>query len=267
LVLKIVEQVTEYQLNFQNIVNNSNIPYGIAPYLCKKNIMNILLVEDEQSLHDVIKLNLELEGHKVLSAFDGKKAIEIHQNSKCDLIILDIMMPHINGFDVCQTIRLEDQKTPIIFLSARDQTEDKIKGLEIGADDFLGKPFHMKELLLRIKNLIKRSDNNNDENHSEYSIGEFDINLKSYEITKEGILVEKLSEKQARLLKLLLDNENNVVSRKEILQKVWQYDTIPNTRTIDNVILSFRKIFESENTSYFQSVRGVGYKFSKKNTP
>lgn len=226
--------------------------------------MNILLAEDETSLHDVIKLNLELEGYKVLSAYDGKKAIELHQNSKIDLIILDIMMPHINGFDVCQTIRLEDQQTPIIFLSARDQIEDKIEGLEFGADDYLGKPFHMKELLLRIKNLIKRSTIEEYSEDSEYSIGEFDINLKSYEVTSGENFIEKLSEKQARLLKLLLDNENVVVSRKEILQKVWQYDTIPNTRTIDNVILSFRKIFETDNTSYFQSVRGVGYKFSKK---
>jgi two-component system alkaline phosphatase synthesis response regulator PhoP len=226
--------------------------------------MNILLAEDEHNLHDIIKLNLELEGYKVFSAFDGKKAIEIHQNSKIGLIILDVMMPLINGFDVCQTIRLEDQQTPIIILSARDQNEDKIEGLESGADDYLGKPFNMKELLLRIKNLIKRTSSDTASITLNYSIGDFDINLKSYEVNLHGKTVEKLSEKQARLLKLLLDNENIVVSRKEILQKVWQYDTIPNTRTIDNVILSFRKIFETDNTSYFQSVRGVGYKYSKK---
>lgn len=227
--------------------------------------MNILLAEDEHSLHDVIKLNLELEDYKIFSAYDGKKAIEIHQNSKIDLIILDVMMPYINGFDVCQTIRLEDQQTPIIILSARDQIEDKIEGLERGADDYLGKPFHMKELILRIKNLIKRSAVDEQTSDTDYTIGEFVINLKSYEVTKGNNIIEKLSEKQARLLKLLLDNENIVVSRKEILQKVWQYDTVPNTRTIDNVILSFRKIFETDNTSYFQSVRGVGYKYSEKN--
>ncbi len=227
--------------------------------------MNILLAEDEKSLHDIIKLNLELEGHKVLSAYDGKKAIEIHQNSKIDLIILDVMMPFINGFDVCQTIRLEDQKTPIIILSARDQIEDKIEGLEYGADDYLGKPFHMKELNLRIKSLLKRSTSEQQSSTSDYTIENFKINLKSFEVTKDDEVIEKLSEKQAKLLKLLLDNENVVVSRKEILQKVWQYDTVPNTRTIDNVILSFRKIFETGKHSYFQSVRGVGYKFSKKN--
>ena len=228
--------------------------------------MNILLAEDEQNLHEIIKLNLELEGYKVFSAFDGKKALEIHQNSKINLIILDVMMPYMNGFDVCQTLRLEDQETPIIFLSARDQIEDKLTGLENGADDYLGKPFHMKELLLRIKSLLKRSGHTSDDGVSQYQISNFKIDLKSYEVTLNGKLVEKLSEKQARLLKLLLDNKNNVVSRKEILQKVWQYDTIPNTRTIDNVILSFRKIFETANVSYFQSVRGVGYKYSEKTT-
>ena len=226
--------------------------------------MNILLAEDEQSLHEIIKLNLELEGYKVLSAFDGKKVLEIHQNSKINLIILDVMMPFMNGFDVCQTIRLKDQDTPIIFLSARDQVEDKLLGLENGADDYLGKPFHMKELLLRIKSLLKRTGNSSDEGISQYQINDFKIDLKSYEVTKNDVLIEKLSEKQARLLKLLLDNKNNVVSRKEILQKVWRYDTIPNTRTIDNVILSFRKIFENNKVSYFQSVRGVGYKYSEK---
>ncbi len=226
--------------------------------------MNILLAEDEQSLHEVIKLNLELEGYKVFSAFDGRKAVEIHQNSKIDLILLDVMMPLLNGLDVCQTIRLEDQKTPIIFLSARDQVEDKIQGLENGADDYMGKPFNMKELLLRIKNHLKRLESAESNSLSEYKIDDFTINLKSYEVMKGNEVVEKLSEKQARLLKLLMDNENIVVSRKEILQKVWQYDTIQNTRTIDNVILSFRKIFETDKHSYFQSVRGVGYKFSKK---
>ncbi len=228
--------------------------------------MNILLVEDEQSLHEVIKLNLELDGYKVFSAFDGRKAIEVHAKTKLDIIVLDIMIPHMNGFDVCKTIRISDKTTPIIFLSARDQVEDKIEGLESGADDYISKPFHMKELLLRIKTILKRTQPSNDSiDLSEYTIGDFLINFKSFEILKGGKVIEKLSNKQSKLLKLLIENKNEVVSRKDILQKVWEYDIVPNTRTIDNVILSFRKTFETEETSYFQSVRGVGYKFSEKN--
>jgi two-component system, OmpR family, alkaline phosphatase synthesis response regulator PhoP len=228
--------------------------------------MNILLAEDEQSLHEVIKLNLELEDYKVFSAFDGRKAIELHGKTKLDIIILDIMMPHINGFDVCKTIRLLDKTTPIIFLSARDQVENKIEGLESGADDYISKPFNMKELLLRIKTVLKRTQTSTESSElSEYTIGDFLINFKSFEVLKDGEVIERLSDKQSKLLKLLIENKNEVVSRKDILQKVWEYDIVPNTRTIDNVILSFRKTFENEQTSYFQSVRGVGYKFSEKN--
>ena len=118
--------------------------------------MNILLAEDERALHDAIKLNLELENFKVISAFDGAEAIQLHKSTKIDLILLDVMMPKFNGFDVCEKIRLSDQKTPILFLTARDEVDDKIKGLTMGADDYITKPFNMQELLLRIKNVFKR---------------------------------------------------------------------------------------------------------------
>jgi two-component system alkaline phosphatase synthesis response regulator PhoP len=226
--------------------------------------MNVLLVEDEKSLHEAIKLNLELEGFKVISAFDGSQAIDLHKNTKIDLILLDVMMPNLNGFDVCEKIRLSDQKTPILFLTARDDANDKIKGLTLGADDYITKPFNMKELLLRIKNILKRISPSEASSWHNYEINGHKIDLDSFTVEKSDNTEVHLSEKQAKLLKLLIDNKENVVSRKEILQKIWEYEKIPNTRTIDNVILSFRKIFDSGEDSHFQSVRGVGYKFTEK---
>ncbi|MCB9195583.1 MAG: response regulator transcription factor [Flavobacteriales bacterium] len=225
--------------------------------------MTILLVEDEPSLHEAIKLNLELEGYKIISAYEGQKAVNTHKSSKVDLILLDVMMPNLNGFDVCEKIRLSDQKTPILFLTALDSINDKLKGLSLGADDYICKPFNMSELLLRIKNILRRVGNE-ENSWSEYQINGHIIDLNSFEVRKSDNTIEPLSEKQAKLLKMLIDNKENVVSRKDILQKVWEYDTIPNTRTIDNVILSFRKIFDTKEESHFQSVRGVGYKFTEK---
>lgn len=225
--------------------------------------MNILLVEDEKTLHEAIRLNLELEGFKVISAFDGAEAVNLHKGTKIDLILLDVMMPKLNGFDVCEKIRLSDQKIPILFLTARDEIDDRIKGLTLGADDYITKPFNMKELLLRIKNILKRLNSEDTNIWSEYTINGHIIDLESFSVRKSDKTSVQLSEKQAKLLKLLIDNKENVVSRKEILQKIWEYERIPNTRTIDNVILSFRKIFDPSESSHFQSVRGVGYKFTE----
>lgn len=225
--------------------------------------MNILLVEDERSLHEAVKLNLELEGFRVISAYDGIQAIEIHKETKIDLILMDVMMPKLNGFDACEKIRLSDQKTPILFLTARDESDDRIKGLTLGGDDYITKPFNMKELDLRIKNILKRINPGNISSWNQYTINGNIIDLDSFSVLKKDGTTVQLSDKQAKLLKLLVDNKENVVSRKEILQKIWEYDRIPNTRTIDNVILSFRKIFDKSQSSYFQSVRGVGYKFTE----
>lgn len=227
---------------------------------------NILLVEDEENLHEAIKLNLDIEGYNVTSAYEGKDAIVKSKEKKFDLIILDVMLPDVNGFDICETIRLNDSQTPILFLTAKSDSEDKIKGLSIGGDDYLTKPFNIEEFLLRIKLLIKRSSNviSSSENLSVFSIGEFEINFNSFEVVEQNGSVYPMTKKQINLLKLLIDKKNQAVSRQEILEKVWGYEIYPTTRTIDNVILSFRKIFE-KNTSpntYFKSIRGVGYKFT-----
>ena len=223
----------------------------------------ILLVEDEENLHDAIKMNLELEGYFVASSYAGKDAIDKFRTSRFDLIILDIMLPEINGFDICEIIRLEDNIVPILFLTAKDSSQDKIRGLKAGGDDYLTKPFNLEELLLRVANLLKRLEITQTINHEEIiKIGNTKVNLKSYTTTSSTGLISQLSQRQSKLLKLLYERKNEVVSRAEILEKIWGYDVYPSTRTIDNVILSFRKIFEKDvpSNTYFKSVRGVGYK-------
>jgi len=228
---------------------------------------NILLVEDEENLHEAIKLNLDLEGYNVTSVFKGKDAIQKVKEKHFDTIVLDVMLPDVNGFDICETIHLNDQHTPILFLTAKSDSEDKIKGLSIGGDDYLTKPFNIEELLLRIKLLIKRSSLESSSNSLEnYEIGSYLVNFSSFEVVGKNKEVIALTKKQVNLLKLLIDKKNQAVSRQEILEKVWGYEIYPTTRTIDNVILSFRKIFESdqEPNTFFKSIRGVGYKFTPK---
>jgi len=227
---------------------------------------NILLVEDEENLHEAIKLNLDIEGYNVTSAYEGKDAIIKSKGKRFDLIILDVMLPDVSGFDICETIRLNDSQTPILFLTAKSDSEDKIKGLSIGGDDYLTKPFNIEEFLLRIKLLIKRGSvsSNSKIKLSVYTLGEFEIHFNSFEVVESSGQVYPMTKKQINLLKLLIDKKNQAVSRQEILEKVWGYEIYPTTRTIDNVILSFRKIFEkhTQPNTYFKSIRGVGYKFT-----
>ena len=224
----------------------------------------ILLVEDEENLHYAIKLNLEIEGHNVISVFNGKNAISKFKEGRFDLLILDVMLPEMNGFDICQSIRLENSKVPILFLTSKSTNEDKIKGLSM-ADDYLTKPFNLKELLLRIENLLKRSSNSEvfDEN-AKVNIAGFLIDFNSFEITDQNNEKVNLTHKQIKLLKLFFEKKNEVISRQEILEKIWGYDVYPSSRTIDNFVLLYRKIFEKNlpPSTYFKSIRGVGYKFT-----
>tara|TARA_Y100000591_G_C21678810_1_gene616987 strand:- start:82 stop:768 length:687 start_codon:yes stop_codon:yes gene_type:complete len=224
----------------------------------------ILLVEDEENLHYAIKLNLEIEGHNVISVFNGKNAISKFKEGRFDLLILDVMLPEMNGFDICQSIRLENSTVPILFLTSKSTNEDKIKGLSM-ADDYLTKPFNLKELLLRIENLLKRSSNSEvfDEN-AKVNIAGFLIDFNSFEITDENNEKVNLTHKQIKLLKLFFEKKNEVISRQEILEKIWGYDVYPSSRTIDNFVLLYRKIFEKNlpPSTYFKSIRGVGYKFT-----
>lgn len=232
----------------------------------KQKKLSILLVEDEENLQDTLKLNFELEGYEVTSAYTGPEALKAFQNEYFDLIILDVMLPDLDGISVCENIRLVNSDVPILMLSARNQSADRILGLRKGADDYLTKPFSLEELLLRVNLLIHKSQRISSKQPLAdiYFFGKNSINFKSLECTtKEGEVVA-LTKKEGMLLKLLIENKNEVVTREKILQSVWGYNVYPTTRTVDNFILSFRKYFEedSRHPKFFHSVRGIGYKFT-----
>ncbi|AFC26272.1 response regulator transcription factor [Saprospira grandis] len=226
-------------------------------------IARILLVEDEENIRETLSLNLELEGYEVLALADGKSVLPQFLGQHFDLILLDIMLPEMDGLDVCEQIRLHDSETPIIFLTAKDSSADKIQGLRKGADDYITKPFMLEELLLRIQILLKRSQNHRANTLEEYHFGPNYVNFQEQNAKGQDGQDFKLTKKEGMLLKLLIERAGEAVSRQQILQAVWGYDVYPSTRTIDNFILSFRKYFEEDpkNPQFFLSVRGVGYKF------
>jgi len=227
---------------------------------------SILLVEDEENLHETLKLNFEMEGYEVTSAYDGSAALRAVAAEYFDLIVLDIMLPGVDGIAVSETIRVNNNDVPILMLSARSATADRIAGLKKGADDYLTKPFDLEELLLRVHKLVGKNKRLQDKETigDTYAFGNNRIDFRAQDaITRTGEKVS-LSKKEIMLLKLLIENKNEVVAREKILQMVWGYQVYPTTRTIDNFILNFRKYFEedSRNPKYFHSIRGVGYKYT-----
>ncbi len=232
----------------------------------KEEKANILLVEDEENLHETVKLNLEMEGYSVTSAYDGNEAMKMIADEYFDLIIMDIMLPEIDGISITENIRLNNNDVPVLMLSAKNSGQDRVLGLKKGADDYLTKPFNLEELLLRVDKLIIKNKKiaDKDFGFDHYSFDNNIIDFKAQQATlKNGSKIE-LSKKETMLLKLLIENKNQVVTREKILQSVWGYKVYPNTRTIDNFILNFRKYFEadSRNPKHFHSVRGVGYKYT-----
>lgn len=227
---------------------------------------SILVVEDEPGLHETLRLNLELEGYDVTSAFDGREALKYCQSGYFDLVLLDLMIPHIDGLAVLETMRLHKIEFPVLILSAKGTSTDRVAGLKKGADDYLPKPFELEELLLRVKNLVARSKvqmtRKVDEGY--YRFGGHTIDFKSQVATLKNGSQIALSKKETMLLQLLVVHANEVVTREKILQTVWGYQVYPTTRTIDNFVLAFRKHFEedSRNPRFFHSVRGMGYKFT-----
>lgn len=226
---------------------------------------NILLVEDELHLHEALKLNLEMEGYEVTSALEGPKALHLIQHSHFDLIILDVMLPGLDGFSIIETVRLNNNATPILVLSAKNTSMNRVQGLKLGADDYLTKPFNLEELLLRVGKLIQKSTTTNNPIVSldQFTFGGNTVYFKLLQANSYQGETLQLTKKEAMLLKLLIENKNTIITRERILQTVWGYNVFPNTRTIDNFILNFRKYFEQDpkNPVHFISIRGVGYKF------
>lgn len=226
--------------------------------------MRILLVEDEESIRETLKLNLELEGYEVVGATNGRKALELIGGQHFDLLLLDVMLPEVDGFTIAEQVRLNNPEVPILMLTAKDMAQDRVTGLKKGADDYLTKPFNLEELLLRVGILLRRRKRAQGEVLDTYEFGNNKINFTTYEAQTFRGEQLTLTKKEALLLKLLIERKNEVVSRNQILQAVWGYDVFPSTRTIDNFILAFRKYFEEDpkNPRYFHSMRGVGYRFA-----
>lgn len=228
---------------------------------------SILIVEDEESLREALQLNLELEGYAVTTASTGSEALQVVRKEYFDLILLDIMLPEMDGITVCENIRLQNNDVPVLFLSAKNSSMDRIEGLKKGGDDYLTKPFNLEELLLRVDKLITKNKKLKERTpvNDIYTFGKCKIDFTGLTAKdKDGKTIE-LSKKEIALLKLLIEHKNEVVSREHILQAVWGYNVYPTTRTIDNFILNFRKYFEKDtrNPKHFHSIRGIGYKFTE----
>ena len=225
----------------------------------------ILLVEDEENLRSTIRLNLEMEGYNVTDARDGKIGYESFRSAHFDLIVLDVMLPEMDGYTLCRKIRLENTQVPIMFLTAKGASDERVQGLKMGADDYLAKPFNLEEFLLRVSNLLKRKIQKPESriHNQNYKFKGNEINFLTFEIKSSGGKKQTISKREIQLLKLLIERKNEVVSREDILRTVWEYDVYPSTRTIDNYIVNFRKYFEKipREPKHFLSVRGVGYKF------
>lgn len=228
--------------------------------------LRILLVEDEEHLAESISFNLDMEGYDVKIAGTGTQAVKTFKGEKFNLVILDVMLPELDGFSVCEAIRLHNSTVPILFLSAKNTSDDKITGLKRGADDYMTKPFNLEEFLLRVHALVKRglSKAEHAELNEKYRFGSNEVNFMTFEVAGKDGRQMRLTKKEILLLKLLIERKNEVVSREQILETVWGYDIYPSTRTVDNFILAFRKYFEPDpkNPRYFFSIRGVGYKFA-----
>ncbi len=225
----------------------------------------ILLVEDEKHIAEGITINLEQEGYEIVWASDGNSALNYYNGGRFDLIILDIMLPGIDGLEICRRIRAKLGTEPILFLTARDSLDDKKDGLAIGADDYITKPFDLEELILRIKAIFRRQAwlGSGTSTGDGYKFSGGTINFKSFEAEgKNGKF--KLSNKECLLLKLFTEHPDEVLSRSTILDAVWGYNAYPSSRTVDNFILHFRKCFEPDpsNPIYFHTEFGTGYKFT-----
>jgi len=224
---------------------------------------HILVVEDETSIAEMLELNLELEGYKVTLVNNGKMALELANSlDRFQAVILDLMLPEVSGMEICRVFR-QHSKIPILFLSAKGTTVDRIAGLKLGANDYLAKPFDLEELLLRINNLLLVQGISKTQEY--FDIGGQRIYFGSYNVqniqTGETTI---LSKREIELLDYFIQHKNEVVSRDSLLDSLWTGDQIPTGRTIDNYILNFRKLFEQDpkNPQYFHSIRGVGYKFT-----
>lgn len=227
----------------------------------------ILIIEDEIHIVEILKFNLEKEGYEIKAAFDGENGLKFALNDDYDLILLDIMLPKMDGFEVCRRIR-NTSETPIIMLTAREEEVDKVLGLELGADDYITKPFAIKELMARIKANIRRQNFKKNGEHISLNKAEFNeiiIDKDSYEVAKNGVILD-LTLREYELIKFLSTQPEKVFSREELLEKVWGYEYYGDVRTVDVTIRRLREKVEDDDSKpkYIMTKRGVGYYFCGK---
>ncbi|MBI3725689.1 response regulator transcription factor [bacterium] len=221
----------------------------------------ILVVEDEPPILTGIKDNLEVEGYKVITASDGAEGLRLGLSEDPDLVILDIMIPKMSGFDVLKKLRENRIRGAVICLTAKKAEEDKVRGLKLGADDYVAKPFSVTELMARVQAVLRRTEPPKEWKEARWA--DVHVNFVTFEATKKGQKLD-LTPRELKILKLFIENAGKVISRNELLDKVWGYDVFPTTRTVDNHIVKLRKAIEdnAEDPQMITSIRGVGYKFT-----
>ncbi|ONI37546.1 DNA-binding response regulator [Candidatus Epulonipiscium fishelsonii] len=226
-------------------------------------MQKIIIIEDEKTISDIIKYNLEKEGYSVYTAYDGISGLETIENINPDLILLDIMMPKMDGLEVCKRVR-QTSDTPIIMLTAKAEEIDKVVGLEIGADDYITKPFGMRELIARVKANLRRFNIPEIlvEDNKTITEGDLELNLEKYEVLKKGKVID-LTVREFELLKFLVKQKGKIFSRETLLEKVWGYEYYGDVRTVDVTIRRLREKIEDEpsRAAYVLTKRGVGYYF------
>jgi two-component system, OmpR family, alkaline phosphatase synthesis response regulator PhoP len=223
----------------------------------------ILVVDDEAHLAEGIRENLEAEGYRSEVAHDGVEGLARIREHHFDLIVLDVMMPNMDGLELCAQIRREGRQIPVLFLTVKNESQDRVRGFEAGGDDYLAKPFHLKELLLRVGAILRRASWYQTAAR-ELAFGGNRIDFQTYEARAWDGNEHVLTHKEAMILKMLSERADEIVTREEILDRVWGYEVFPSTRTIDNFIVRLRKRFERspDTPVHFHTVRGVGYRFT-----
>jgi two-component system response regulator VicR len=228
----------------------------------------LLIVEDEKSIMDILSFNLKREGYRTIETMDGEKGLELAKSDNPDLILLDVMLPKLDGFEVCRRLRQEGFTTPVIMLTAREEETDKVLGLEIGADDYITKPFSMRELLARIKANIRRSRMDESAPPSRrdgdtIAAGDLRIDLSRLEVRKNGKVID-LTQREFELIRFLASSPDKVFSREELLEKVWNYEYYGDVRTVDVTVRRLREKVEDDPAEprYIITRRGAGYMFT-----
>jgi DNA-binding response OmpR family regulator len=223
--------------------------------------MAVLIIEDDISILRGLKDNLTFEGYQVITATDGREGLNIALEKQLDLLLLDIMLPGMNGHEICRKLKKEKPDLPIIMITARGSEMDTVAGLDVGADDYISKPFSIPELLARVRAVLRRSSTENSGIET-YSFGNVSLDFKKYVATVHQEKVN-FSSKEYDIMKYFIEHENEVVHRHDLLEKVWGFEVTPTTRTVDNYILDLRKKLEPDpsNPRHILTIRGAGYKF------